>query len=171
MSEFENFLSNPENVLAFAFWMNDRQTDDELDEGETIENNGIGWNKPDGGRVSLRLMSICQNERVSKDEILEFVDNTLRHVCSKYKRQWSEYSGKPYTISARPQHKVYDGPLCLVVDAKGKYLSGLKGSDPLWSKARSEAVVWPEMKAMEWVEENRAWRGLSMSDKKIIRIR
>lgn len=170
MSDFNNFLKSPENVLAFAIWMNNRQTDDELYEGETIEKNGMGWNKPDGSKVSPMLVYISQSDKVSQDEIMDFVDNTLREVCSKYKRQWSEFSGNPYPIRHRPKHKVYDGPLSLVVNKKGLYLSGFKGDDPTWTNSRGGAIVWPETKAMEWVNSNRGWRGLSVSDKQIIRI-
>jgi hypothetical protein len=170
MSSFSIFLQVPENVLAFALWMNNRQTDDELYEGETIEKNGMGWNKPDGSKVSPMLVYISQSDKVSQDEIMHFVDNTLRDVCSKYNRQWLEFSGKPYAIKNRPQHKVYDGPLSLVVNSKGLYLSGFKGEDPTWTASRRDAIVWPERKAMEWVEANRAWRGLSVSDKKIMKI-
>lgn len=273
MKKFDMFLMDWQNVLAFGFWMNDQQTEDEIEKGATIEKNNRGWNKPDGYRYTLWLESLRRMHDISMEEVQEAVDE-LRSSLERYFRQWQEFYGDPYWTRNLPewtkelpakrqkerrivvmrnldddryvkaiyganveltsnrkeamylredqaskivegsdriwlqftsgadqradrkraqeerrkirqeyehqtrvqkQHiekkKICDGPLCLVVDAKGKYLSGLKGSDPLWSKARSEAVVWPETKAMEWVEENRAWRGLSMSDKKIIRIR
>lgn len=94
--DFNQFLTSEKNTYAFALWMLGNQTQEEIDIGQTIIYNGVGFNKPDS-MLSYTLICIREwnDDSVSikfpKKDLTHFYRNHLQPRLQKYYEQWCEY--------------------------------------------------------------------------------
>lgn len=98
----EQCCDNVEMSLYFGMYLTNLQTDEELIHTETIEDNGVGWNKPDSSLSQTFLLLINEYERTGKiiitTDLIRFHWFKLRKVLKKYKRQYQSF------IDDRPFH-------------------------------------------------------------------
>lgn len=100
--------------LYFAMFLTNRQTDEELNSNETIEDNNIGWNKPDSYMSSTFLLLLQEFESTGKITVTidhrKFHTHKLSKVLAKYKKQYKQYcSKKPFKFPVAPvTPKQYD---------------------------------------------------------------
>jgi len=85
----------------FGMWMTLRQTDQELNNNQTIEDNGIGWNKPDSYMTPIFLLLIDEYNKTGTikitNDLIDFHINKLSKVLKKYKRQYDSFiEEKPF---------------------------------------------------------------------------
>ncbi len=93
----EELQRDYKKCIEFALWMYDRQTYDEKKNGETIEDNGIGFNSPDSKALSPMLDCIKDNTPFSERDIINWVHVHLHPRLIKYKKQYQEYDTKKTT--------------------------------------------------------------------------
>lgn len=88
----DKYLMNHQNCIDFALWLFDRQTAQEKQSKQTIEENGIGLNHPDS--LALSNLLICLKDKVAYDN-KELVKIGLTHI-------------KPRLLKYKEQFKIYD---------------------------------------------------------------
>lgn len=94
--DFNQFLLSEKQAYDFALWMLCNQTDDEIALGQTIEWNGVGFNKPDS-YLSYALICIREwNEagikvKFTAKDLSMFHRNHLMPRLQKYFDQWCKY--------------------------------------------------------------------------------
>ena len=93
----EELQRDYKKCIDFALWMYDRQTYDEKKNGETIEDNGIGFNSPDSKALSPMLDCIKDKIPFSERDIINWVHVHLHPRLIKYKKQYQEYDTKKTT--------------------------------------------------------------------------
>jgi hypothetical protein len=85
------------NAWDFGCWMFERQTDEEWMKGETIENNGIGFNSPDAQYLTPMFKHLYDYPLVSQRAKYapyfdKWVREHLRPRLLKYTKQFKVYS-------------------------------------------------------------------------------
>lgn len=93
MDKFNTDDLTQDEILSFALWMLDRQTDDEINSHSTIEDNGVGFNSSDAKKFSAGLLEIRDGTPFSDKEIRKFIE-IIRPSLSKYKKQYSIYASR-----------------------------------------------------------------------------
>lgn len=80
-----------DNAIKFALWLYNRQTHDEQRTGETIVDNGIGFNKPDALKLNAMLSSINDGVQFDRKSLAKWYSNHLRPRLMKYNKQFLHY--------------------------------------------------------------------------------
>lgn len=95
---------DPTHCFYFGMFINLNQTEKELLDGETIEDNGVGWNKPDSNLTPL--FSLLYDDYLSNGKIEITLDMRKAHdfrikkVLKKYKKQYKRYKKlQPFQIT------------------------------------------------------------------------
>jgi hypothetical protein len=90
----EELQRDYKKCIDFALWMYDRQTYDEKRTGETIENNGIGFNSPDFKFLKDMLYCLKDKTPFVERDVINWVHVHLHPRLIKYKKQYQEYDTK-----------------------------------------------------------------------------
>lgn len=98
--------------LYFGMFLTNRQTNEELNEGETIEDNNIGWNKPDSYMSNTFVLLLEEFYKTGKITVTndhrKFHTYKLQRVLKKYKRQYKQYCKlQPFKFNLTETPKQY----------------------------------------------------------------
>jgi hypothetical protein len=80
-----------DNAIKFALWLYNRQTENEQRSGETIEDNGIGFNKPDAMKLNAMLSALDDGIEFDKKSLANWYIHHLKPRLLKYNRQFQQY--------------------------------------------------------------------------------
>jgi hypothetical protein len=85
-----------DNAWYFGVWMFERQTDEEWMKGETIEDNGIGFNSPDAKYLTPMFK-----------HLLDYPLKSQRDIHAPYFDKWVREHLRPRLLKYTKQFKVY----------------------------------------------------------------
>lgn len=91
METIEQHLTTVSNVINFALWLFDRQTDVEQNNGITIDKNDIGFNSPDSKALNSLLICLKDGVKYSNVEMGKIAYTHLRPRLLKYTKQFNVY--------------------------------------------------------------------------------
>jgi hypothetical protein len=156
---YESWIQSIENCLSFGLWMNERQTDEELDKGETKVKNEQGWNKPDGYALSSWLMAIEKRNDISREQIIEFVSEFLRPRIANYKNtQWKEYAKEKTPAFDMSKHNAATRKdfVFMYNTSTWQYAMFVYNGEIIWtpSKKRAQIFTHEEAKHIVGLNEN-----------------
>lgn len=97
----EQCCNDVQMSMYFGMFLTSRQTDEEWRNNETIEDNKVGWNKPDSFMSNAFILLIEEFEATGKITITldhrKFHTHKLSKSLRKYKKQYKEFiKSQPY---------------------------------------------------------------------------
>jgi hypothetical protein len=87
----------------FGMYLTSRQTNQEINNNQTIEDNSIGWNKPDSYMTPIFILLIDEYNKTGTlkitNDLIDFHIKRLSKALKKYKRQYDSFiEEKPFKV-------------------------------------------------------------------------
>ena len=87
----ESYISDFDNCIKFGKWLHSKQTQDEIQQGETIIDNKIGFNSPDSKALNSMFICLRTGTEFETKDLYLWVELHLRRRLLKYKKQFKVY--------------------------------------------------------------------------------